>query len=140
MRNTAIERSAAKPRSRKSCQSRRAQRVAGRADERPVLLSNDRALTDGCRIVSAPRWSHDRVMIRSSFGRREFIRLSAAALGTCAVGFAVDRPKNAGIRLIVRGDDMGFSHSGNDALIKCFRAGIETSIEVLAPSPWFPEA
>src|SRR5205085_8159865 len=45
-----------------------------------------------------------------------------------------------GPRLIVRGDDMGFSHSGNMALIKSFREGIETSIEVIVPSPWFPEA
>ncbi|WP_276483698.1 polysaccharide deacetylase family protein [Paraflavitalea pollutisoli] len=44
------------------------------------------------------------------------------------------------IRLIVRGDDMGFSHSGNLALIKCFKEGIERSIEVIVPSPWFPEA
>jgi predicted glycoside hydrolase/deacetylase ChbG (UPF0249 family) len=43
-------------------------------------------------------------------------------------------------RLIVRGDDMGFSHSGNEAIIKCFKEGIETSIEVIVPSPWFPEA
>lgn len=43
-------------------------------------------------------------------------------------------------RLIVRGDDMGFSHSGNQALIKCYKEGIETSIEVIVPSPWFPEA
>lgn len=48
------------------------------------------------------------------------------------------QPKNE-IRLIVRGDDMGFSHSGNEALIKCFKEGIETSIEVIVPSPWFPE-
>jgi chitin disaccharide deacetylase len=45
-----------------------------------------------------------------------------------------------GPRLIVRGDDMGFSHSGNEALIKSFKDGIETSIEVIVPSPWFPEA
>jgi predicted glycoside hydrolase/deacetylase ChbG (UPF0249 family) len=44
------------------------------------------------------------------------------------------------IRLIVRGDDMGFSHSGNEALIKCYKEGIERSIEVIVPSPWFPEA
>lgn len=44
------------------------------------------------------------------------------------------------IRLIVRGDDMGFSHSGNAAIIKCFKEGIETSIEIIVPSPWFPEA
>jgi len=43
-------------------------------------------------------------------------------------------------RLIVRGDDMGYTHSGNEALIKCYQDGIETSIEVLVPSPWFPEA
>lgn len=43
-------------------------------------------------------------------------------------------------RLIVRGDDMGFSHSGNEALIKCYKEGIESSIEIIAPSPWFPEA
>ncbi|MEP6926351.1 MAG: polysaccharide deacetylase family protein, partial [Ginsengibacter sp.] len=42
--------------------------------------------------------------------------------------------------LIVRGDDMGFSHSGNEALMKSYKDGIETSIEVLVPSPWFPEA
>ncbi len=44
------------------------------------------------------------------------------------------------IRLIIRGDDMGFSHSGNEALIKAFKEGIETSIEIIVPSPWYPEA
>jgi CubicO group peptidase (beta-lactamase class C family)/predicted glycoside hydrolase/deacetylase ChbG (UPF0249 family) len=43
-------------------------------------------------------------------------------------------------RLIIRGDDMGYTHSGNEALIKCYKEGIETSIEVIIPSPWFPEA
>jgi CubicO group peptidase (beta-lactamase class C family)/predicted glycoside hydrolase/deacetylase ChbG (UPF0249 family) len=49
-------------------------------------------------------------------------------------------PQSAPARLIVRGDDMGYTHSGNEALIKCFKEGIETSIEVIVPSPWFPEA
>lgn len=44
------------------------------------------------------------------------------------------------VRMIIRGDDMGFSHSGNEALIKSYREGIQTSIEVIVPSPWFPEA
>jgi chitin disaccharide deacetylase len=35
---------------------------------------------------------------------------------------------------------MGYAHGGNEALIKCFTEGIERSIEVLVPSPWFPEA
>lgn len=39
------------------------------------------------------------------------------------------------IRLIVRGDDMGFSHSGNQALIKCYKNVIERSVEVLVPAP-----
>jgi chitin disaccharide deacetylase len=45
-----------------------------------------------------------------------------------------------GPRLIVRGDDMGYTHSGNMALIKAYEEGIEKSIEVIVPSPWFPEA
>lgn len=44
------------------------------------------------------------------------------------------------IRLLVRGDDMGYTHSGNEALIKSYKQGIERSIEVIVPSPWFPEA
>jgi predicted glycoside hydrolase/deacetylase ChbG (UPF0249 family) len=43
-------------------------------------------------------------------------------------------------RLIVRGDDMGYAHAGNQALIKAYKEGIQTSIEVIVPSPWFPEA
>ena len=43
-------------------------------------------------------------------------------------------------KLIVRADDMGFAHSGNLALIKTWKEGIATSIEVIVPSPWFPEA
>jgi hypothetical protein len=35
---------------------------------------------------------------------------------------------------------MGYSHAGNEAILKCYRDGIEKSIEVLVPSPWFPEA
>ena len=48
--------------------------------------------------------------------------------------------QQARTRLIVRGDDMGYAHSGNEALIKCSKEGIQTSIEVIVPSPWFPEA
>jgi chitin disaccharide deacetylase len=54
--------------------------------------------------------------------------------------FMATRAQQKEIRLVVRGDDMGYTHSGNEALIKCYTAGIETSIEVLVPSPWFPEA
>ncbi|QHT65443.1 ChbG/HpnK family deacetylase [Rhodocytophaga rosea] len=43
-------------------------------------------------------------------------------------------------RLIIRGDDMGYTHSGNLAIMKAYKEGIEKSIEVIVPSPWFPEA
>ncbi len=44
------------------------------------------------------------------------------------------------VRLVVRGDDMGYTHSGNLAIIKCYQHGIQRSTEVIVPSPWFPEA
>ena len=43
-------------------------------------------------------------------------------------------------KLIVRGDDMGFSHSANLAAIKAYKEGIMRSVEVIVPGPWFPEA
>lgn len=43
-------------------------------------------------------------------------------------------------RLIVRADDMGYSHAGNEAILKSYKEGIATSVEVIVPSPWFPEA
>lgn len=54
--------------------------------------------------------------------------------------FAAAQEQLAPPRLIVRGDDMGYAHAGNEAILKCYRAGIETSVEVIAPAPWFPEA
>lgn len=50
--------------------------------------------------------------------------------------FAQDAPP----RLIVRGDDMGYAHAGNEAIMKTYHEGIMTSVEVIVPSPWFPEA
>ena len=43
-------------------------------------------------------------------------------------------------KLIVRGDDMGSSRSANLASIETFVNGIETSIELMVVTPWFPEA
>jgi CubicO group peptidase (beta-lactamase class C family)/predicted glycoside hydrolase/deacetylase ChbG (UPF0249 family) len=45
-----------------------------------------------------------------------------------------------GPRLIVRGDDMGSSRSANMASIETYTHGIETSIELMVVTPWFPEA
>ncbi|MBT29006.1 MAG: hypothetical protein CMO01_05020 [Thalassobius sp.] len=44
------------------------------------------------------------------------------------------------IKLIVRGDDMGFSHSANHAIVDCWKNGIMTTVEIMVAVPWFPEA
>lgn len=43
-------------------------------------------------------------------------------------------------RLIVRADDMGSFQAANDATLRSYTNGIVTSIEVMAVTPWFPEA
>ncbi len=44
------------------------------------------------------------------------------------------------IRLMVRIDDMGFSHAANLACIDAYTKGIARSVEVMATGPWFEEA
>ncbi len=56
-------------------------------------------------------------------------------------GFAASHLQAAeGIRLIVRGDDIGSSHAANVACIRAYKEGIVRSVEVMVPGPWFPEA
>ncbi|MFH1716605.1 MAG: polysaccharide deacetylase family protein [Planctomycetota bacterium] len=54
----------------------------------------------------------------------------------CAGGAAADD----GIYLIVRGDDIGSCHTANVACIKSYGEGIMTSVEIMVPCAWFPEA
>jgi predicted glycoside hydrolase/deacetylase ChbG (UPF0249 family) len=58
------------------------------------------------------------------------------------VGLAWDctAAEDSGIRLIVRGDDIGSSHAANVACIQCYREGIVRSVEVMVSAPWFNEA
>ncbi|MDT0647991.1 ChbG/HpnK family deacetylase [Zunongwangia sp. F260] len=42
-------------------------------------------------------------------------------------------------RLIIRGDDMGYTHSANEALLESYKEGIMTTVEVMPITPWFPE-
>lgn len=44
------------------------------------------------------------------------------------------------IRLIIRVDDMGCSHATNTGIRKTFEEGIATSVEIMVPTPWYPEA
>ena len=45
-----------------------------------------------------------------------------------------------GVRLIIRGDDIGSCHAANVACIRSYREGIMTSVELMVPCSWFPEA
>ncbi len=44
------------------------------------------------------------------------------------------------VRLLVRGDDMGMARSVNLACIEAYKNGFMKSVEVMVPTPWFPDA
>jgi predicted glycoside hydrolase/deacetylase ChbG (UPF0249 family) len=44
------------------------------------------------------------------------------------------------IRLIIRGDDIGSTHAANLGCIRSHANGIMTTVEIMVPCPWFPEA
>lgn len=66
----------------------------------------------------------------------KFIGIVLSLLLSCGSVFS----QHTGPRLIVRGDDMGSSRSANLASIETFVDGVETSIELMVVTPWFPEA
>lgn len=45
----------------------------------------------------------------------------------------------AQVRLVVRGDDFGYSHASNLAMVQAFEQGVMTSASVLVTGPWFAE-
>lgn len=51
-----------------------------------------------------------------------------------------DHGGDATIRLLVRADDFGSTHSANLACIQCHQRGIVRSAEVMVTCPWFEEA
>jgi predicted glycoside hydrolase/deacetylase ChbG (UPF0249 family) len=59
-----------------------------------------------------------------------------AALG----GNAVAVGPESEIRLIIRGDDMGFSHDFNRATMRAFKEGVLTSASLMVPGLYFNEA
>ena len=62
---------------------------------------------------------------------------------TCLVTLAFNscaQQQGEEIRLLVRGDDIGFSHSANLGCIESYKNGIVRSVEVMVPCAWFPEA
>lgn len=51
-----------------------------------------------------------------------------------------DAESKGEVRLIIRTDDIGFCHGINSAIAKILKDGHVTSISVLVPGPWLPEA
>ena len=62
------------------------------------------------------------------------------ALISLLFGMLALQPAATGIRLIVKGDDMGAAHGINTATITAYTKGVLTATNVIAPGPWFPEA
>ena len=54
--------------------------------------------------------------------------------------YAQSAAQDKGVSLIVRGDDIGSCHAANVACIRSYKKGIVTSIELMVPCSWFPEA
>ncbi len=67
-----------------------------------------------------------------SLGLPLLVLLAAASSCVCA--------QDNSINLIIRGDDIGSSHAANVACIRSYKEGIMTSVEVMVPCGWFPEA
>jgi len=42
--------------------------------------------------------------------------------------------------LLIRGDDMGFSHAANEAIIESYKNGVMKTVELMPVTPWFTEA
>ena len=64
-------------------------------------------------------------------------KLLLLALALAAVGNGQSQDDR--IRVIVRGDDFGYTHASNLAMEPAFERGIMTSASVLVPGPWFAE-
>lgn len=65
--------------------------------------------------------------------------MSGADRATSASG-AGTRDRAQEIRLIVRADDFGMTHSCNTAVARAFESGILTCAAIQAPAPWAAEA
>ncbi|MGD9347297.1 MAG: ChbG/HpnK family deacetylase [Candidatus Aminicenantes bacterium] len=59
--------------------------------------------------------------------------------GGIACGPSLEKTEEP-VELIVRGDDMGMTHTCNLAVAKNFQEGILTCASIIVPSPWFEEA
>ncbi len=65
--------------------------------------------------------------------------LVVSSLGGVACGPSLEKTAEP-VELIVRGDDLGMTHTCNMAVQKSFQEGILTCASIIVPSPWFEEA
>jgi len=77
-----------------------------------------------------------------SFRHVVLISLSLLVIGAVDLDgqYAQSTAQDKGIYLIVRGDDIGSSHAADVACIRSYKEGIMTTVELMVPCPWFPEA
>jgi len=77
-----------------------------------------------------------------SFRHLVLISLSLLVIGAVDLDglYAQITAQDKGIYLIVRGDDIGSSHAADAACIQSYKEGIMTTVELMVPCPWFPEA
>jgi CubicO group peptidase (beta-lactamase class C family)/predicted glycoside hydrolase/deacetylase ChbG (UPF0249 family) len=99
--------------------------------------TDDKTVELVLRYIESPHTERIRCTFDETYSSISFENSFSKAAHTLKSIPKVEKPNAP--RLIVRGDDMGFSHSADVALIKSYKQGIETSIEVIVPSPWFPE-
>lgn len=65
--------------------------------------------------------------------------LAIFLLGTISLHYSQSANTDK-VHLIIRVDDMGCSHATNTGIRQTFEDGIATSVEIMVPAPWYPEA
>ena len=67
-------------------------------------------------------------------------KLIISLIFALAVVAGADARDLGNVRLIVRADDIGVARSVNEAIIESYLNGIATTVELMMPTPWFPDA
>lgn len=77
--------------------------------------------------------------VRAKITRRTMGGVKILFILALYVAAGASAQSSEAIRLIVRGDDFGYTHASNVAMVQAFEKGVMTSASVLTPGPWFGE-